>query len=106
MDWNTKQSGGITLAKTIGESGSLYQVIGEIEKNEETTIKVEVSEFRGSPRIDIREYVENGRYTGATKKGINIDVEQFPELFKVMVAVKKHLEEKGVLVLDERPTGK
>lgn len=40
-----------------------------IEINESTKLRVELSEFKGLHRVDIREHIETSKYTGFTKKG-------------------------------------
>lgn len=44
----------------------------EVMLSDKTKIVVRLSEFEGKNRVDIREHVETAKYTGYTKKGINI----------------------------------
>ena len=50
---------------------------GRIKKSETTELVVRRTEFRGSAGIDIREYVTSERYTGWSKNGIRIPIEQW-----------------------------
>lgn len=47
-------------------------VSDEIRKDEQTVVRVQVKEFKGSYYFDIREWKDKGNYTGPTKKGVNI----------------------------------
>jgi hypothetical protein len=56
----------------------------ELQKSRTVKIKAVVKEYEGKKGVDIREYVESEKYTGATKKGLWILIELFPA-FKQMV---------------------
>ena len=49
--------------------------------NDSTKIRIELTEFKGVNRFDIREYVETEKYTGFTKKGINLPTEFLEEIY-------------------------
>ncbi|MBP7070328.1 MAG: transcriptional coactivator p15/PC4 family protein [Methanothrix sp.] len=66
--------------------------IGRLRKNETTEIVVQKTEYRGAVGIDLREYVTSERYTGWSKNGIRIPVEQWPEFKTILDGVD--LEEK------------
>ena len=66
--------------------------IGRLRKNETTEIVVQKTEYRGAVGIDLREYVTSERYTGWSKNGIRIPVEQWPEFKAILDGVD--LEEK------------
>jgi hypothetical protein len=51
--------------------------IGRIRKNDTTEIIVRKTEFKGSYGIDIREYVTSEKYTGWSKNGLRIPVDQW-----------------------------
>ncbi len=55
----------------------MEQEFGRIRKSETTELVVRRTEFRGSAGIDIREYVTSERYTGWSKNGIRIPVDQW-----------------------------
>ena len=62
-----------------------------------TDIKVEVSEFKGQMRVDIRKwYVDKSSNEWVrTAKGINMSVKEWEELKNQMSAISSHVE--GVL---------
>lgn len=66
--------------------------IGRLRKNETTEIVVQKTEYRGAVGIDLREYVTSERYTGWSKNGIRIPVEQWPDFKSILDSVQ--LEEK------------
>lgn len=51
------------------------------------SVKREASE--GLPRLDIREYVTTPKYTGFTKKGVNIPLEVLPSLVAHLTALSQ-----------------
>lgn len=51
-----------------------------IKVNDTSKIRIELTEFKGVNRFDIREYVETEKYTGFTKKGINLPTEFLEEI--------------------------
>lgn len=55
--------------------------IGRVRKNETTEVVVRKTEFKGSVGIDIREYVTSEKYTGWSKNGLRIPVDQW-NMFK------------------------
>ena len=55
--------------------------IGRIRKNETTEVVVRKTEFKGSVGIDIREYVTSEKYTGWSKNGLRIPIDQW-KMFK------------------------
>lgn len=48
----------------------------EIRKDDQTVIRIQVKEFKGSYYFDIREWKDKGSYEGPTKKGVNIPFEK------------------------------
>ena len=52
--------------------------IARIPKNSETDVIVRVDDFGGKIGVTIREFVKSERYTGFTKAGTRISVENFP----------------------------
>jgi hypothetical protein len=55
--------------------------IGRVRKNETTEIVVRKTEFKGNVGIDIREYVTSEKYTGWSKNGLRIPIDQW-KMFK------------------------
>lgn len=58
------------------EEGEIIRV----SKNSKTDLVVRLSEFKGTKRIDIREFITEGTYTGPTKKGVNMPLNIFYSL--------------------------
>jgi hypothetical protein len=58
--------------------------IGRIRKNETTEVVVRKTEFKGSVGIDIREYVTSDKYTGWSKNGLRIPVDQWKAFKEVL----------------------
>ena len=63
---------------------AMEQEFGRIRKSETTELVVRRTEFRGSAGIDIREYVTSDRYTGWSKNGIRIPVEQWRSFREIL----------------------
>ena len=55
--------------------------IGRVRKNETTEVVVRKTEFKGSVGIDIREYITSEKYTGWSKNGLRIPIDQW-KMFK------------------------
>ena len=55
--------------------------IGRVRKNETTEVVVRKTEFKGNVGIDIREYVTSEKYTGWSKNGLRIPIDQW-KMFK------------------------
>ncbi len=53
--------------------------IGKIKKNETTDIVVRIDDFGDKRGVTIREFTTSERYTGFTKSGTRIPVENFLE---------------------------
>ena len=53
--------------------------IGKVKKNADTDIIVRVDDYGGKRGITIREFTTSERYTGFTKSGTRIPVENFLE---------------------------
>jgi hypothetical protein len=58
--------------------------IGRIKKNDNTEVVVRRTEFRGSIGIDIREYLKSERYTGWSKNGVRIPMEQWQAFKQIL----------------------
>lgn len=69
--------------------------IGRVRKNETTEVVVRKTEFKGSEGIDIREYVTSEKYTGWSKNGLRIPVDQW-NMFKEVLDKVVLDEEKSV----------
>jgi hypothetical protein len=73
----------------------LSDIIGEIKKNSAEKIVVSIGKFKGKQRIDIRTYflseTEEEDPWKPTKKGINLDSEQWNELKKLIEIIDEKL---------------
>jgi Transcriptional Coactivator p15 (PC4) len=58
--------------------------MGRIRKNETTEVVVRKTEFKGSVGIDIREYVTSEKYTGWSKNGLRIPVDQWKAFKEIL----------------------
>jgi|LAHQ01.1.fsa_nt_gb hypothetical protein len=70
-------------AISIG-ADAMEQEFGRIRKSDTTELVVRRTEFRGSVGIDIREFVTSERYTGWSKNGIRIPVEQWRSFREIL----------------------
>jgi hypothetical protein len=66
----------------------LEQEFGRIRKSETTELVVRSTEFRGSAGIDIREYVTSEKYTGWSKNGIRIPVDQWRSFKEILEKIE------------------
>jgi len=63
--------------------------IGEIQTTDKVKIILSKGEYRGSERIDLRQYyLKDGEYI-ATKKGINFNAEWVDQFLKMMEKLKE-----------------
>jgi len=58
--------------------------IGRVRRNETTEVVVRKTEFKGTVGIDIREYVTSEKYTGWSKNGLRIPVDQWKTFKEVL----------------------
>lgn len=58
----------------------------EIVITERRKIVVQKANYKGNNVLDIRTYVKTDKYTGPTKKGINIPVAKAEELVRAILA--------------------
>lgn len=68
-----------------------------VRVNDSTQIRIEVSEFKEQYRLDIREHIETERYTGFTKKGINVLTNHARELYEALGKVLKTIEAENLI---------
>jgi len=62
-------------------SGFKSTIIGEVKLTEASTVRVSTFDGRdGRKRVDIRLFLSAEKYTGPTRKGVSLPVEQLPEL--------------------------
>ncbi len=60
----------------------MHHVVGKIRKSPSNEIWVVLTDFTGSPRLDVREYFHAGGDAGfrPTRKGVSVPVDQIPAL--------------------------
>lgn len=58
-----------------------------IEVNDSTKVRINVNEFQGVHRVDIRKHITTTKYTGFTKEGINVVTEKAEELYKALGSI-------------------
>ncbi len=65
--------------------------VGKIKKNEVTDIVIRVDDFGGRPGVTIREFVNggSGKYTGFTKSGTRIPLDDFESFKKLINSISK-----------------
>ncbi len=68
-----------------------------VEINESTKIRIEVSEFKEQYRLDIREYIETERYTGFTKKGINVLTNYAEEIYNALGKIVETIKAENLI---------
>ena len=71
----------------------------ELQLTEDVKLVFSVSQNKnndGNPHVDIRTHINTERYTGATKKGINFDIENLEEFIDILNELNKELEEQNL----------
>lgn len=64
-------------------------MVGELKLTEASLVRVSTFDGRdGRKRVDIRLFLTGARYTGPTRKGLSLPVEQLPDLKKILDQVK------------------
>ncbi|MFA5856974.1 MAG: hypothetical protein WC867_06445 [Candidatus Pacearchaeota archaeon] len=58
--------------------------LGKVKKNETTEIIIRIDEYNGKKGLTIREFVTSERYTGFTKAGTRIPIENFNEFKEII----------------------
>lgn len=78
---------------------------GAIPKCRGVDIRVQRSEFRGKPRLDIREHFEfrpgDPDSASPTKKGVNVPVQDLPRLLALLKAAEADALTGGLLELED-----
>jgi len=68
-----------------------------VRVNDSTQIRIEVLEFKEQYRLDIREYIETERYTGLTKKGINVLTNYAEELYEALGKIVETIKAENLI---------
>ncbi len=72
-------------------------VIGEFEKNSKEVVRVTLHQYAGNDLIGIRAYYHDKDGNLKPGKGINVRVEQFPQLALLLADAGKKLKEIGLI---------
>lgn len=63
--------------------------IGEVKLTEASTVRISTFDGRdGRKRVDIRLFLSGDRYTGPTRKGVSLPIDQLPELKAILDKLK------------------
>ena len=64
--------------------------VGKVKKNADTDIVIRVDDFGGRLGVTIREFVigGSGKYSGFTKSGTRISLEEFPKFKELINSIK------------------
>ena len=67
------------------KKGDYMRVVDEFLISDNTKLRLQVGEFRGSERIDLRQYIKGADDEFLpTKKGVNFNAEWLPDLIKMV----------------------
>lgn len=72
-----------------------------IELTEAVSINVAISEYKGDNRLDIREYVKSSKYSGPTKKGVNLPVYKLDKLIESLQELRAEALDAGIPLKEE-----
>lgn len=77
-----------------------YHHVGTVRKNSAEEIRIALSEFRGSPLIDVRifcdiEGLPDDRV--ATKKGVALSIRALPDLIQVLQSAEREARRRGLI---------
>lgn len=84
-------------------------LVGALQLESGSEIRIQVTEFKGEIRLDIRKYIQSEKYTGYTKQGISIPAEHIKALRLFLDYAIKYIEENGLAELpdpEEKKGGK
>ena len=74
-------------------------IISEFEKDQSHRVLASISDFKGKKRIDIRVWYkdDSDEELKPSKQGVNLPVERFKDLKKLMTDLENALKEKKLL---------
>jgi hypothetical protein len=73
--------------RSQGTFGNVIKELRPLRDGGAGELRVSIIERNGERRLDIRSFVKTDRYTGPTKKGISLSVEEFD----VLISQKKRI---------------
>lgn len=78
----------------------MEQTVYAFQKNALEEVRAQITEYRGHQLIDIRVWLKGreGRDARPTRKGIALEVEQFPDLKQAVLELEKALRAENLLV--------
>lgn len=76
-------------------------LVGSLQLESGNEIRIQVTEFKGEIRLDIRKYIDTEKYTGYTKQGISIPAEHIKALKLFIQYAIEYIEENGLAELPD-----
>jgi Transcriptional Coactivator p15 (PC4) len=74
---------------TTETTGFKSTMVGEIKLTDASTVRISTFDGRdGKKRVDIRLFLTGAKYTGPTRKGVSLPVDQLPQLKALLEQVK------------------
>lgn len=80
-----------TRSQLSDEEASSFKttLVGEVKLTDASAVRVSTFDGRdGRKRVDIRLFLTAARYTGPTRKGVSLPLEQLPDLKRLLDMVK------------------
>lgn len=76
-----------------------YDLMGAVRKNAAEEVRVALSEFRGSPLVDVRIFcdVDGQAERQPTKKGVALNVRALPDLIEALQRARNEAERRGLI---------
>lgn len=68
-----------------------------VDESRKLVLSVKRGGEYGLPMCDLRQYATTEKYTGFTKKGINVPVELIPDIIEILQVAYQDCEEKGLI---------
>lgn len=89
--------------RKITKKGKKEELVKEfwIELSDTRKLRIEVNEFNGKHRLDIREHITTQKYTGFTSKGVNISTNQAKDLRDALVNLVKVIDAENLINKEE-----
>jgi hypothetical protein len=67
--------------------------LGEFKLKETSTLVIKKTAYKGQDRIDFRVWLDSAKYTGPTKQGFQLTMDQIDNFIKIVEDMKKKLAE-------------
>lgn len=72
-------------------------IIAEWPRTSHDTLRIGFVEFRGTSRLDLRLWIENGAELMPTRAGISVPVEQLPDLVRAVRLAEQMARQRGLV---------